>query len=232
VEAQNQKWLYTGIDLNFFKRPGIVVHNPMVAIQSKEANAEGQSALNKLGAFDRILFASPFAVREFFKAIKAKALDVRAIANHQLTSIGASTSAELEKYGLLVAPEASDGSADGLLASFKAKHIRGESILLPCSDRGLSVLPKGLQHLDNQTFQLKLYTAVLPDNAVIHNLDDFQGLVFSSPTAVHHFFRLHASLPPAIQVIARGKYTKELVETYLDKMNLPQTIILEETTVD
>ncbi len=231
IEKQNQKWLYTGTDVNFFKQQGIVVHNPMVAVNSKEATVEGQAAINNLKAFDRILFASPFAVREFFKALQDKNLDVRAIANHQLTSIGISTSAELKKHGLVIKPETSDNTAGGLLASFKAKGISRESILLPCSDKGLFVLPKGLRELGNQTFQLQLYTSVIPDNAVIHNLDDFTGIVFSSPTAVHHFFQLYAALPATIKVLTRGKYTKELVQYYLEKLKLNKIVLIEEVLV-
>jgi len=226
--VQKKKWLYTGTDINFFKEEGFAVHNPMVAIQPLEPSAKGQEVMDNLVAFDRIVFASPFAVREFFAAIDAQDSDVRIIANHQLTSIGASTSAELKKHGLVVVPESSCNSAEGLIKSFKSKGVTGESILLPCSDKGLSKLPAGLKKLGNFTYQLKLYRAVRPENVVRHNLDHFFGIVFSSPTAVHHFFQLHKSFPSSLKIVVRGKYTKELVMYYLKTLKLTQVITVEE----
>ena len=228
AETQNRKWLYTGTDINYFKGKGIVVHNPMINIVSQQATCEGMRALNNLKAFDRIVFASPFAVREFFSVLESKGMDVRTIANHQLSSIGASTSSELKKFGLNVSPTATDNSAAGLLASFKKNNIKGESMLLPCSDKGLSVLPAGLQSLGNTSFQLKLYTAMMPDNVVRHNLDDFEGIVFSSPTAVHHFFKLHSTLPPSLKVVARSEYAKALVHQYLETVKLTKVVVVSE----
>jgi uroporphyrinogen III methyltransferase/synthase len=218
--APDKKWLYTGADKRYFNMEGSVVHNPMVKIEPLDLNQKQVELFNNLQVFDRIVYATPFAVHHFFRALFAAGFDVRAISELVLTSIGQSTSEALSNYGLRVEPEVRDNSAKGLLQSLKDKNTVNETILLPCSDEGLSVLPKGLKKLRNEVYELSLYTTCIPDNVVRHNLGDFYGVVLTSPKAVHHFFELHNSLPSELKISVRGKYTKEVLDEYLCKMQL------------
>lgn len=223
-KGKAKKWLYTGTDLNYFKEQGEVVHNPLIRINSLPLSDKHKEVLYNLKAFDRLVFASPFAVHEFFKALRKVKLDVRALFAIELSVIGKSTSKALHQYGLEVEPETNDQSAIGLIKSFKNKHVNNETILLPCSNEGLNVLPKQLMELNNQVYEFKVYESQLPDNAVNHNLRGFYGVVLTSPKVVHHFFKLYDVFPGDIKFQVRGAYTKKVLDSYLKKLKLSNPI--------
>ncbi|WP_430813573.1 uroporphyrinogen-III C-methyltransferase [Carboxylicivirga sp. RSCT41] len=217
---RHKKWLYTGTDKRYFKKDGLLVHNPMVSIEAKSMDEKQVELFHNIRAFDRLVFASPFAVHHFFRALFELEFDVRVLSGIELSSIGESTSKALSDYGLRVKPESAGNSAKGLIRSMARNHVVNDTILLPCSDDGFNVLPNELRKLGNQVFELNLYRSVIPENVVHHNLDDFYGVVFTSPRAVHHFFKLHLTLPLDLKISVRGKYTKEVLDTYMQKLQL------------
>ncbi|MBK3517198.1 uroporphyrinogen-III C-methyltransferase [Carboxylicivirga marina] len=228
VAGRPQRWLYTGSDLSYFKEEGEVVHNPMVKIQKIPLERSQVELVKNIRAFNRIVFVTPHAVHEFFNALFECELDARILSDVEIDSIGESTSKALKQYGLLIPASSATNSINGLVDCLKNEQIVDEDILLPCSSDGLSILPDALRQMGNRPYEFKLYDSVLPDNAVRHNLDDFTGIVFSSPKAVRHFFQLHNCLPKGIQVKVRGVYTKMVLEKYISKSEMPVVVLSTE----
>ncbi len=219
IKSLGQKWLYTGSDVNDFKKKGIVIHNPMISVQSLNLEEKTLSILDKLQQYERIVFASPYAVKEFFKALITMGKDVRAIYNADISSIGNSTSAELKKYGLRVTPSSDQNSVKALVKSIVDSAKAKENILLPCAVDGFVKLGNELETKGNQVQRLELYKNVLPKTAVRHNLDEFYGVVFTSPTTVKNFFKFYGDFPSKLKVQLRGDYTKTLFEEMLQKVS-------------
>ena len=90
--------------------------------------------------------------------------------------------------------------------------ITNDAILLPCSSKGLNLLPKGLRELGNQVDTFAIYHTQQPENISKHNLDDFYGVVFTSPTTVRNFFKIYNHFPAHLEVRAGGKYTMGLFD--------------------
>lgn len=213
LESLGEKWLYTGSDVNNYKGQGIVIHNPMLEVKSLELSTEEKAPLYDLQSFDRIVFGSPFAVKEFFKVLFREGMDVRSLGEIKISSMGRATSEELRNYGLIVYPESEDYSTQGLVASFKDKSVRREHILIPCSTQGYTEFPEQLRLLGNNVKEWSLYTNILPERAVRHNLDEFKGVVFTSPITVKHFFRFYGHFPSHLVPIFKSDYTKQLFES-------------------
>ena len=212
VKSLGQKWLYTGSDVNDYKEGGIVVHNPMIAIRSNELTHCQVDLLHHLDVYDRLIFASPFAVREFFKVLFDQGLDARHLAGLSISSIGSSTSARLKEFGLNIQPETSENSANAFLEKMKTNSVRGEKILMPCSNNRFEILPEGLRLLGNRVKEMCLYENQIPDNAVRHNLDEFKGVVFTSPTTIRHFFEFYGSFPDHLKVVCNGDMAQRLFD--------------------
>ncbi len=215
VRAQGRKWLYTGTDAADFAENGVLIHTPLIKIAPVPLDEALFAILSDLQRYDRIVFATPFAVKEFFRLLFEAGKDVRALGHVTLSSLGNATSKALREFGLRVTPETEDNAAVSFLEAFKAKGVEGENILLPCSTAGLSVLPAGLSKLGNRIDTIVIYHNELPDNVARHNLDEFFGIVFTSPTTVKNFFRIYDRLPAHLQVKTRGRFTQQLLESYL-----------------
>lgn len=221
-----KKWLYTGLDLKYFKEEGAVVHNPLTELQSLPLDEELTRIIENLKAFDRIVFASPYAVHYFIQALFMLGLDTRVLYRNELTSIGVSTSEALKQYGLLVKPASENNSWQGLVNTLKTWGVTNESVLFPCSETGLDKLPAAIEGLGNHAYQLKLYKSVLPERAVRHNLEDFYGVVLTSPVAVHHFFQLYGSVPSELVFRVRGNYTRKVLDEYITKRGIRNSLMV------
>jgi uroporphyrinogen III methyltransferase/synthase len=163
-----------------------------------------------LETYDRLVFASPFAVVEFFNALYQLGFDARHLSRIKIASIGSSTSARLKKFGLNIAPESDKNSIEGMINAFKDKKVTWERILLPCSIQGFNELPERLRLLGNEVEEFHLYEIILPDNAVRHNLDEFSGVVFTSPTTIKHFFDFYGEFPKHLKPVFKGEYSQKI----------------------
>lgn len=215
VKSLGRKWLYTGSDINDCKEKGILVHNSMIEVKSCACITQTNETIHNLMKYDRIVFASPFAVREFFEVLYKNNLDARALASCHITSLGQSTSKELEKFGLRVPAISDANSVKALIEVFKNNSIINEKLLLPCSTVGFTRLPESLRLLGHQVNELKLYQTVLPSTTVRHNLKDFYGVAFSSPSTVQNFFKFYGYFPAHLKVRISGDYTQQLFDQLL-----------------
>ena len=218
IRAQGKKWLYTGSNINDFKEPGIVTHNPMIAFKTLAIDESTKAKLKNISQYHRILFPSPIAVHKFFNALFTVRLDVRELQSVKLTSMGVSTSTALKKYGLIVNPETDTNSSEAIIQKFKTEGVSNEHILIPCSTQGLRVIPNGLKLMNNKVDALSFYKNELPENVVKHNLEDFYGVVFSSPTTVHNFFKVYDYFPNKLQFKSNGNLTNKIINEYLIKI--------------
>ncbi|MFT3739914.1 MAG: uroporphyrinogen-III C-methyltransferase [Breznakibacter sp.] len=210
-----QRWLFTGLNPADFKEDGICVHSPMIAIRPLPLDERMVQALRGIAGFDRIVFTSRYAVQHFFDRLMEVGLDARALSPVKITSIGRTTSKALRDKGILAPPEPAEDSSQGLVEWFKQQTIAGEHILIPRSSLGLPVLPDGLTALGHQVTVLPVYDTVMPDNIIRHNLDDFDGVVFTSPSTIDNFIRFYGQLPPHLKVAARGRETGKRVSGHL-----------------
>jgi hypothetical protein len=99
-----KRWLFTGLNVADFKGDGICVHSPMIAIQRKPIDAEVRAFAHKLGLlFNRIIFATRFAVRHFFDHLYDLGLDARALGGLEITAVGEPTAKMLTSMRYCVA---------------------------------------------------------------------------------------------------------------------------------
>ncbi len=208
------KWMYTGLNVNDWERGEDIVHTPMVRYESLGVNMEIKDTLGKLRSFDRIIFKSRYSVEFFMEALFELGLDVRALADVELSSIGKRTSAVLRKYGLLVKPFSKDQLTNSFLTVCKQMDIQGENILIPGSDNVSSLLEEGLRELNNKVTHLVLYKNVKNDAIVKQNLELFKGVIFTSPVTVSAFLDTYGRIPEHLVIESIGTRTRQALEKW------------------
>nr|WP_319399379.1 uroporphyrinogen-III C-methyltransferase [uncultured Carboxylicivirga sp.] len=205
VNKLGQNWLYTGTNVNDYKGGGRVVHNPMLAIRSVEPTQCQIDLINNLHSFDRLVFATPFAVSEFFKTLNQLGYDARYLSSIKISSVGPASSQKLKEYGINECPVSDKYTTEAVLKAFDEIGVKGERIVLPSSTQRLENLPEGLRLLGNRVKELCLYDNIVPESTVRHNLDEFTGVVFTSPTTVRHFFDFYGYFPDHLIPVCKSK---------------------------
>jgi uroporphyrinogen III methyltransferase/synthase len=124
-------------------------------------------------------------------------------------SIGAVTTAELQKYNITPQLHPEIDSSNGIIELFRSKGISGEEILIPRSDIALNVLPDGLRSLGNNVHTITVYYTQAVKKIQKIDLSNINIIVFTSPSGVKSFRKHYGEIPYHIKVVTRGEQTQE-----------------------
>lgn len=129
----------------------------------------------------------------------------------EVIAIGEPTAALLKKKGLkpLIAPHATQEGVIELIS-----HLKGH-FFLPHSKLARAHLIEHFKANKIPFFALELYTTEFQCLEPIPNLDEFDEIVFTSPSTVKGFLRIYKSLPKNKKLTSIGPVTQEALELSL-----------------
>ena len=142
--------------------------------------------------------------------------DLRSHSNLKIASIGKVTSAQLKKYGVTPDIQAIEESSEGLKKLFRDKNITSSNILIPRSNLAINFLPEALEELRNTVKKLVVYKNQLPMISKKVEVENFDQVIFTSPSGVDNFIKVYGKLPVKPEIVTRGKETQKRVQSYKD----------------
>ena len=202
--GKRRRWLFTGTQPSDYNTDDVIVHSPMISILPIDSNDEIKEVIKDINSYQRIVFMSRYAVQCFFHHLFDNKLDVRAIASKEISAIGYSASDKQKKFGLLIDPLPQVESIDSVIDYFNTQNIKNERILIPQSSISTNKLPNALQNLGNKVTTLAIYKNEMPDSIIKHDLNNFYGVVFTSPSTKANFIKTYGEIPAHLKVISRG----------------------------
>ncbi|TCO07041.1 uroporphyrinogen-III C-methyltransferase [Natronoflexus pectinivorans] len=203
------KWLYTGSNITECRQEGMLIHSPLVSIEPADKYDDSEIAIKNIEQFNRIIFTSRHAVEHFFDRLTDARKDIRSLANVEIDVIGPVTAEALLKRGIIAEPPGLNSSSEDLVEFYKQNQIRSQSVLIPGSDKSSKYLPDTLSKLGNKITTIVLFYNRKPKNIVIHNLEEFHGIEFSSVPAVERFFEVYKAFPGHIEYAFRGQQSEQ-----------------------
>jgi uroporphyrinogen III methyltransferase/synthase len=156
-------------------------------------------AINRLSAYDWIVFTSVNGVKFFFERLFNLGLDVRALNRLKTAAIGPVTAARLRTFGLKSDIIPKNYRAEAVVGAFRKETLREKKVLLPRAAAARPVLPVELRNMGAEVDEVTAYrTENVVDNAeqLIAELVDkrIDLVTFTSSSTVKNFKDL---LPPA-----------------------------------
>jgi uroporphyrinogen III methyltransferase/synthase len=115
------------------------------------------TAISTLNHYDWLIFTSVNGVTFFFERLFKKGLDVRALGQIRIATIGPVTSKKLQDYGLRSDIVPKTYRAESILEAFADQPIKNCKILLPRAKKARSVLPKELTRQGAQVNEVTAY---------------------------------------------------------------------------
>ncbi len=206
------KWLYTGVSVNDWQKDENIVHTPLINIKKVDVYDAQKLIVSKINQYHRIVFTNRYSVYYFFDLLFELGLDVRHLGTIKIDCLGKSTSEALRSKGLLVQPFSREESSPAMLQKYKQSGVVDENILIPGSEQAHSVLRKGLVKLGNQVDKLKVYQKIRNHSIVKQNIDQFKGVIFTSPQEVEIFKEVYGEIPQSLQIKATGTRTRSSLE--------------------
>ena len=144
-------------------------------------------------SLDWIVFTSPTTINslnlfypDFLKNLECK-----------VAVIGNKTGKLAKDHGVNVDLIPEDFTAEGLIEEFKKRNIVNQTIGIPRTASARSVLPEGLEKLNNEVILAEAYKSLFPmDEDKINDLiakiesNEIDAITFTSPLTVTNFFKI------------------------------------------
>ncbi len=140
------------------------VELPVIEIEPATDAAAVEAALSGLraGAYRWAVFTSANGVEAFFRLMRERGLDARALAGARAAAIGPATAEALAKRGVIADALPDEYIAEGVVEAMRP-HLRpGDRVLLPRAEGARPELVEGLRSLGAQVDELILYRAAVP----------------------------------------------------------------------
>jgi uroporphyrinogen-III synthase len=189
--------LYLGIDA-----PSGVFHYPVIHTKLIDS-PELREAKILWERCTHVIFTSKNGVRHWPCALTGKTV----------IAIGEGTASEIISRGSspLIAPEATQ---EGVAALLESLDLHGAFVLYPRSKLARPFLTSYLKSKCLDHYAFNLYETVFQIFQPIPNLDDFDEIIFTSPSTVQAFFQIYSAVPSRIILRPIGPITKKALEEY------------------
>lgn len=148
-----------------------MIEFPTIEMAPPENYDELDSAINKIEAYNWIIFTSGNGMTYFLKRMMEKDKDIRDLKGIKLCAIGTKTAAEIKKYGIKVDLIPEEFNAEGLIEAFlkiqnsklKNQSLKGIKILLPRAEKAREIFPEKVRELGGEIDVPVTYRAVKPE---------------------------------------------------------------------
>ena len=193
------KTLYLGLDPENFCRPHLT-HYPVIRTVRLES-PELKEALALWSSFTHVIFTSKTAVRFWREPLIGKTA----------ICIGNATAKELP-HPSLVAPESTQ---EGVIRLLETLRLGSAFIFLPRSRLSRPALTEYLRLKSIRFFPLDLYDTIFQKIEPIPDLNNFDEIVFTSPSTVRAFLQIYGKLPPNKKLTPIGPVTGQALNSLL-----------------
>jgi uroporphyrinogen III methyltransferase/synthase len=211
------------------------VEFPTIAINPPEDWAPLDAAIERLAAYDWVIFTSVNGVRFFWQRLERAGKDARAFANARLGAIGPATAGALQEHGLeadLVPPKY---VAEAILEEIGP--VDGQRVLLPRADIARAALAEGLEEAGAQVDEIAAYRTGLGGADKADELrrrlaeGEIDVVTFTSSSTARNFVQALEPLPDLPESLTIACIGPITAGTARD-LGLPVTIVAEEYTID
>jgi len=170
---------------------------PTIKIKAAQNDEPLQEAVKNLQEYTHLIFTSVNGVKYFMQALDQQQLDLRALAEIKVVTIGSKTAAELKTNGIRADYMPEDYSTAGILNYLKNLQSEGEidlsqaSFLLPRADIAPQLLEEELKKLGAEVNNIEAYrTEAVNLEAEVMELiqnEELDLLTFTSSSTVENF---------------------------------------------
>lgn len=215
---QRKRILYLGTDPKHFEGEGVLTHYPVIEIVPRPIDCpKMRAAFSMLHEYTHIIFTSKNAVQIFFAHLKKLSISSDILQNTFVVAIGDVTAYYLSLEKIRVAQIADLPTQEGLIQIIQ--DWKNPFILLPKSSISRDILILYFQKNQIRHHAVDLYETRLLQKDPIPNLEDFDEIVFTSPSTVRGFLAIYGKLPRYDQCVAIGPITKRALEKNMEPLS-------------
>jgi uroporphyrinogen-III synthase len=186
--------LYLGIDIPPHFHNKKTIHCPLIQVIPR-SNLEINQAFANLEKYTHIIFTSRKGVYIFFDFLQNFEINKDEISHKILISVGKRTAEKLEGFGFKPNLIASEETAEGIIKAISLLDLKNSHFFLPQSSLARRVIANWLKDNEVNYTACQIYDTMPSQPEQLPNLQNFDEIVFTSPSVVDAFITIFGSIP-------------------------------------
>ncbi|MFH1208071.1 MAG: hydroxymethylbilane synthase [Candidatus Omnitrophota bacterium] len=212
-QAGRKRVLVTGTRSKRFESMGKIIHVPMIEIKPARSFKALDAAILRIDEYDGFLFTSRHAVLYFLDRLKMKMKSVEALRSKMIVAIGKTTAEALKSFGLGATCMPEEETAESMAKLLGNFPVQGKHFLIPRSDLARDLLVDELRKRGALVEPVTVYRNICP-KIKKQDLGRIDEIVFTSPSTIRNFLKIHQDIPARIKVWAIGPVTQAQLKKF------------------
>lgn len=216
---KDQKILYLGLNPSRFLGQGPITHAPIIKTEPLPIKDKIRF-FKELTDATHLLLTSQESVKYFFEILNSFHLDQSRVMGKSIIAVGMATRALLIQHGFAVDYTPSNESQEGLIDLFKAIDLTKAHIFYPHSSKARLSLIQYFEESSTSFYDVSVYNTDINDDFDSEvRPEEYDQIVFTSPTCVKYYFDTFSSLPPEDKCLFIGQVTHKYFKDFLITIN-------------
>lgn len=212
-QAEQKRVLVTGTSTKRFEEMGEITHVPMIEIKPARSFKAMDAAIRRIDRYDGLLFTSRHAVLYFLDRFKRKMRNVKALRSKMIVAVGKTTAEMLKRYGLKAGYLPGEETAESMAKLLRKFPVKGKRFLIPRSDLARNLLVDVLRKRGAHVDPVTAYRNVCP-KIKKQDLARIDEIVFTSPSTVKNFLKIHRAIPARVKIWSIGPVTQAQLKAF------------------
>lgn len=215
----SKRILYLGLDPTHFKTSGEMTHWPIIHILPRPlTDPSVYHALKDFDLYSHILITSKSAVAILHQYLPLMGIPWHTWVDKTTVAIGQVTAMHLKACGITSLQIAQQETAEGLIEVLKElPSLEKAYVFWPHSSQSRPVIKNFLE-----AYPIRHTTCILYDPKpllpqVLPNLENFDEIVFTSPSTIDAFFSIFGEFPQHLCLTTIGPITADYLKNFRQK---------------
>ncbi len=203
-----KKILYLGLDPSHYGKEN-VVHCPMIQISPKPFG-EIKESLLKFNEYTHIIITSKTTISMLDLYFKEIGSTIQELKKKNVIAVGHVTAKYLNKAGIACRIPQSE-TAEGVVEVLEKLDLCNSYLFLPQSAQARPVIKSYLIHRNIRVEICEIYDTKTLIPKILPQLENFDEIVFTSPSTVKAFLEIFGTFPKNIQLTPIGPITAKFL---------------------
>jgi hydroxymethylbilane synthase len=196
-----RKKLYLGIRLPTHMKNAF--HYPILKIIPRQPD----EAFQDLASYTHLIFTSQTSVEIFFQCLPSYGFHPYDMQKKSIIVIGKKTAEALQKEGIIFDYLAEEETSEGIVTILTQIPLKEAYIFWPHSALSRSVITEYFRSQHLKWRECILYTSVPHLPGPLPDLEEFEEIIFTSPSTVEAFLKFFGPIPSNKMITAIGTIT-------------------------
>lgn len=210
-----RKILYLGLDPTHCSAVGAITHHPVIQIKPVEISENHlQYSLKNFSIYTHVIITSKSTIKILQEYLPQFGYSMQDWVEKKTIAVGKITAIHLHEAGIIPAYVAKEEMSEGVIKELTPLLSKNHFFFWPHSSESRAVISNYLKNNQAQFNECTMYFTIPLMNVPAPSLNEFDEIIFTSPSTVQAFLRIYGMFPQNKILTSIGPITKACLTQY------------------